>query len=109
MKENACNGNLVTPMLFPCEPERFWKFMRQFIREGVSRVKKEKSLQQNRQIAGMSFQPLYKMAEVCALFHVTKPTIYDLLKHGKLRSYEIRSRIYFLEQDNWQLLDPNKQ
>ncbi|MEJ7677949.1 MAG: helix-turn-helix domain-containing protein [Segetibacter sp.] len=45
---------------------------------------------------GLTNKPLYKIAEVCALFHVTKPTIYDWVKHGKLKPYKIRSRVYFL-------------
>lgn len=43
-------------------------------------------------------------AEVCAIFKVTKPTIYDWIKHGKLKPYKIRSRVYFLWNDIQQLI-----
>ena len=56
---------------------------------------------------GMTCKPLYKIAEVCAMFYVSKPTIYDWIKHGKLKPYKIRSRVYFLWQDIQQLLRPN--
>jgi excisionase family DNA binding protein len=46
------------------------------------------------------------MSEVCVLFHVTKPTIYDWVKHGKLKPFKIRSRVYFLWQDIEALLHP---
>lgn len=36
------------------------------------------------------------MAEVCVIFQVSKPTIYDWIKNGKLKPYKIRSRVYFL-------------
>lgn len=55
---------------------------------------------------GLTYKPLYKIAEVCVLFHVSKPTIYDWVKHGKLKPYKIRSRVYFLWQDIQQLLQP---
>jgi NAD-dependent SIR2 family protein deacetylase len=43
MKENVSNGNVVTPMLFPYEPEEFWQFLRQIIREEVQSVDKQKT------------------------------------------------------------------
>ncbi len=108
MKENVSNGNGVTPMLFPYEPEHFWQSIRQIIREEVSSVEKQKPVAPSFETAGMSYKPLYKIAEVCALFHVTKPTIYDWVKHGKLKPYKIRSRVYFLWQDIQQLLNPEQ-
>jgi len=108
MKELASNGNPVTPMLFPYEPEDFWQCIRQIIREEVCNVEKQKPVLASFETAGMSYKPLYKIAEVCALFHVTKPTIYDWVKHGKLKPYKIRSRVYFLWQDIQQLLNPEQ-
>ena len=106
MKENVSNANLVTPMLFPYEPEEFWQSIRQIIREEVQSVDKQKTNPPSFQTPGLTNKPLYKIAEVCDLFHVTKPTIYDWVKHGKLKPYKIRSRVYFLHQDIQQLLNP---
>ena len=106
MKENVINCNLVTLMLFPYEPEQFWQSMRQIIRKEVQSVGKQKTPPLSFQTSGLTNKPLYKIAEVCALFHVTKPTIYDQVKHGKLKRYKIRSSVYFLHADIQQLLNP---
>lgn len=106
MKESVSNGNPVTPMLFPYEPEQFWKSMRQMIREEVAQAEIPKPVSPVFDTPGLTYKPLYKIAEVCALFHVTKPTIYDWVRHGKLKPFKIRSRVYFLWQDIQQLLPP---
>jgi excisionase family DNA binding protein len=108
MQENVSNGVLVTPMLFPYEPQLFWESIRKIIREEVQSVDKQKAILPSLETAGLTYKPLYKIAEVCALFHVTKPTIYDWVRHGKLKPYKIRSRVYFLWQDIQQLLNPDK-
>ncbi len=108
MKENVSNSNIVTPMLFPYEPEQFWQSLREIIREEVCRDEKERPVSPTNETAGLTYKPLYKMVEVCALLRVTKPTIYDWVKHGKLKPYKIRSRVYFLAQNIRQLLHPNE-
>ena len=110
MKENVSNGNTVTPILFPYEPGEYWQQIRQIIREEVNSIEKQKPVPTTAfTTAGLTYKPLYKIAEVCALFHVTKPTIYDWIKHGKLKPYKIRSRVYFLWQDIQQLLNPGRE
>jgi excisionase family DNA binding protein len=47
---------------------------------------------------------LLKTKEVCELFQVSKPTIYEWLKQGKLKSIKIGSRRYFLWQDIEELI-----
>ena len=109
MKEIMSNGNVVTPMLFPLEPEHFLESIRQIIREEINNSEKQKPITHSFETPGLTYKPLYKIAEVCALFHVTKPTIYDWVKHGKLKPFKIRSRVYFLWQDIQELLKPNQQ
>lgn len=109
MKESVSNGNTVTPMLFPYEPEQYWQQVRQIIREEVSNVEKQRPVTTTYETPGLTYKPLYKIAEVCALFHVTKPTIYDWVRHGKLKPFKIRSRVYFLWQDIQQLLNPERE
>jgi excisionase family DNA binding protein len=106
MKELMSNGNVVTPMLFPYEPEQFLQSIRQIIREELNSAEKQKPVPLSSETPGMTYKPLYKIAEVCALFQVTKPTIYDWVKHGKLKPFKIRSRVYFLWQDIRQLFCP---
>jgi len=111
MKETMTIGNpppSATPMLFPYEPEKFWQSIRSIIREEVSNVEKQQPQGSLLETPGMTYKPLYKIAEVCAIFHVTKPTIYDWVKHGKLKPFKVRSRVYFLWQDVQQLMKPTE-
>src|SRR3954465_2455917 len=107
MKELAINETVHTPILFPFEPEQFWQSLRQIIREEVNQAEKSKQNMGSMETPGLTYKPLYKIAEVCALFRITKPTIYDWVKHGKLKPYKIRSRVYFLHQDIQKLLHPD--
>jgi excisionase family DNA binding protein len=108
MKEFTTNGNLVTPILFPYDPEQFWQSIRQIVREEVSSVEKQRPDSTTYETPGLTYKPLYKIAEVCSLFHVTKPTIYDWVRHGKLKPFKIRSRVYFLWQDIERLMHPSE-
>lgn len=108
MKGSVSNGNPLTPMLFPYEPEQYWQQIRQIIREEVGQAEKQRAVLPTYETPGLTYKPLYKIAEVCSLFHVTKPTIYDWVKHGKLKPFKIRSRVYFLWQDIQQLLHPGQ-
>jgi len=93
-------NNSTTPMLFPYEPDKFWQMMQQMIREEVSKVTANLPLSQaSYETPGLTYKPLYKMQEICSLFKITKPTIYDWIKHGKLKPHKIRSRVYFLWND----------
>ncbi|MBV4357362.1 helix-turn-helix domain-containing protein [Pinibacter aurantiacus] len=107
MKENVSNGNPVTPMLFPYQPEQFWQLLRQVIREEVTKAENEKPNVSSFETPGMTYKPLYKITEICTIFHITKPTVYDWVKHGKLKPFKVRSRVFFLWQDIQQLLHGN--
>ena len=106
MKESVSSGKPVTPMLFPYDPEKFWQSIRSIVREEVTSAEKQKLVSPPYETPGMTYKPLYKIAEVCTIFHVTKPTIYDWVRHGKLKPFKIRSRVYFLWQDIQQLMQP---
>lgn len=83
------------PILFPYEPEEFWKNMRAMIREEMKALPAGVAYS----VEGMNRKPLYKIGEVCSMFGITRPTIYDWIKHGKLKPYKVRSRVYFLWKD----------
>ena len=85
-----------TPMLFPMAPAEFWKQIRSTIEEVVKAN------------SNQNFQPrtdhlpekaLLKASDVCAVFQVSKPTLYDWLRQDKLKSFKIKSRRYFLRTD----------
>jgi excisionase family DNA binding protein len=105
MKDYVQSGNTVTPMLFPYEPDHFWQQIRLIVREEITRMEKGKPATSSTfETPGLTQKPLYKITELCDLFQVTKPTIYDWIKHGKLKPLKIRSRVFFLWQDVQQLL-----
>lgn len=97
--------NVSVPILIPFETEEFWAQIRLIIREEVSRNQKEQPIFASiMETPGFIEKPLFKMQEICSLFKVTKPTIYDWIKHGKLKRVKIRSRVYFLGSDIRQLM-----
>lgn len=97
----------VTPILFPYDPAQFWELMRAVIREEVSKIEKEKAKAVSYETAGLTYKPLFKMEEICKIFQVSKPTIYEWVKDGRLKPYKIRARVYFLWNDIQQLLNPS--
>jgi len=97
--------NASVPILIPFEPLEFWGQIREIIREEICRNQKELSTAATiLETPGLTEKPLYKIQEICSLFKVTKPTIYDWIKHGKLKRVKIRSRVYFLGSDIKQLM-----
>lgn len=98
-------NNLAVPILIPFEPEVFWSQIRVIVREELTRKQKEQpEMASLMQIPGLTEKPLYKIHEICSIFHISKPTIYDWIKHGKLKRVKIRSRVYFLGSDVKELM-----
>ena len=89
----------VTPILLPYEPDEFWLKIRAIIKEEVANADKEQLNHNSYETPGLEYKPLYKITEVCSIFRVSRPTIYDWIKHGKLKPYKVRSRLYFLWND----------
>lgn len=84
-----------TPMLFPIDPQVFWERMKELI-EGVINeklphpaIKKDDFLPK---------ETLLKISEVCSIFRVTKPTVYEWMRQGKLNSFKIERRRYFVRE-----------
>lgn len=91
------------PMLFPVEPKEFWEQMRAIVREEMGKIKVSPAVSVM-ETPGLTQKPLYKIAEICQLFNVSRTTVHDWVKHGKLRRVKIRSRVYFLGNDIQELL-----
>jgi excisionase family DNA binding protein len=93
------------PMLFPYDPAQYWEQVRQIVREEVSILRSRNEAAANPyQTPGLTEKPLYTMDEVAAMFQISKPTIYDWARHGKLKPVKIRGRVYFLHGDIQELL-----
>ena len=86
-----------TPILFPISPEEYWRKLS----EVVDQLLTEKLNQTGYPATppGMTCRPLLSIKEVCDLFQITKPTVYEWIRHGKLKPYKVRARVYFLMTD----------
>jgi len=91
-------------MLFPYDPADYWKQLRELIREEIKQLESRNNSIHKFHTPGLEYKPLYKISEICEMFQVTKPTIYDWIKHGKLKPFKIRSRVFFLHNDIQELL-----
>ena len=86
-----------TPMLFPITPSEFWKQIRITIEEVVSEKLNEQKISSSNSL--LPEKALLKASDVCAIFQVSKPTLYEWLKQKKLKSFKVKSRRYFSRQD----------
>ena len=98
-------ANSITPLLIPYEPEQFWKEIRKVIREEISKLDyKNQSETPIMEMPGLTFKPLYTMTEICKIFQISKPTVYEWIEHGILKPIKIKTRVYFLHQDIQRLI-----
>jgi len=87
------------PILVPIAQEEFWNQMRAIVSDEINKFQVAKPEDGNYQTAGLTYKPLFKITEVCNIFNVSRQTIYEWIKHGKLKPYKVRSRLYFLWND----------
>ncbi len=86
-----------TPMLFPIAPTEFWKQIRITIEEVVTeKLSQQLSLHTNPHLPEKA---LLKAADICNIFQVSRPTLYEWMKQKKLKSFKIKSRRYFCRTD----------
>jgi excisionase family DNA binding protein len=91
-------------ILFPMEPKEFWKQLRIIVDEVIIQHDRKSPLYSNDKL-----QPrLLKAKEVCTLFKISKPTLYEWMNQGKLPSLKIGSRRFFRSEDVDKLIDGNK-
>ena len=86
-----------TPMLFPITPSEFWEQIRTTIKEVVTeKLSQQLSLHAN---SHLPEKALLKATDVCKIFQVSRPTLYEWMKQKKLKSFKIKSRRYFSRAD----------
>ena len=86
-----------TPMLFPIAPSEFWKQIKIIIEDAIAeKLNQQKISQTNCQLPAKA---LLKASDVCEIFQVSKPTLYEWLKQKKLKSFKVKSRRYFNRSD----------
>jgi len=87
-----------TPMLFPVSPTEFWKQIKTMMEEVVEQ-KLNASARKELPPSHLPERALLKAAEVCEIFRVSKPTLYEWMKQDRLKSFKIKSRRYFSRAD----------
>ena len=86
-----------TPMLFPITPSEFWKQIKIIIEDVIAeKLKQQKFSPPN---SHLPEKALLKASDVCEIFQVSKPTLYQWLKQKKVKSFKIKSRRYFNRSD----------
>lgn len=86
-----------TPMLFPITPSEFWKQIKMIIENVIAeKLSQQKVSQPNTHLPE---KVLLKVSDVCEIFQISKPTLYEWLKQEKLKSFKIHSRRYFNRAD----------
>ena len=92
--------------LFPMDPKEFWQKLKTIVEQVVIEHKNTvpllTTLDKNVQ------RPLLKTTEVCAIFKISKPTLYDWMNQGKLPSIKIQSRRFFRREDVEKLIENSK-
>jgi len=89
-------------MLFPMDPKEFWQKLKLIVEQVVIEHKDNASLSQAKDL------PLLKPNEVCNIFKISKPTLYEWMSQGKLPSVKIESRRFFRREDIEQLIEDNR-
>lgn len=86
-----------TPMLFPITPSEFWKQIKIIIENVIAeKLSQQKISAPN---SHLSEKALLKASDVCEIFQISKPTLYEWLKQKKLKSFKVHSRRYFNRAD----------
>jgi predicted DNA-binding transcriptional regulator AlpA len=91
------------PILIPMEADQLMELIRIVVKEELDKFS-TRQISLNYKTPGLTYKPLYKMDEVCQMFEITPPTVYDWIKRGKLKPKKIRSRVFFLWNDIQELL-----
>lgn len=91
-------------ILIPVNTEEFWRQMKNVIED----VLMEKKIIAPSYENSNSTPKLLKTKEVCEMFQVSKPTIYDWMRKGQLHSVKIESRRFFLASDIEELISKSR-
>ncbi len=97
-----------TPILFPIPVEEFWQKLSKIVEDCVSKRLSDED-KPSVQAMGFTTKPLLTIKEVCLLFQITKPTLYEWIKDDRLLPYKIRGRVFFLMADIEKLLKPDQE
>lgn len=83
-------------MLFSIPIEKVWEKMRELLHTELSNLL---GSQVTYQVQGLHQKPVYKAAEVCKMFGITRQTLHLWNKERILIPHKIKSRVYYLWTD----------
>ena len=86
-----------TPMLFPITPSEFWKQIKMIIEDVIAEKLSQQKISPSN--SHLPVKALLRASDVCEIFQVSKPTLYEWLKQKKLKSFKVMSRRYFLRAE----------
>ncbi|MDE3183720.1 MAG: helix-turn-helix domain-containing protein [Bacteroidota bacterium] len=86
-----------TPMLFPITPSEFWKQIKMIIENVIAEKLSQQNISPSTSL--LPEKALLKVSDVCEIFQISKPTLYEWLKQEKLKSFKVKSRRYFNRAD----------
>ena len=92
-------------MLFPMESKEFWQKLKAIVEQVV--IEHNNSVPILNALDNNGQWPLLKANEVCAMFKISKPTLYEWMSQGKLPSIKIESRRFFRWEDVQNLITNN--
>lgn len=93
-------------MLFPMEPKEFWQKLKAIVEQVV--IEHSNTVPLINALDKKAQRPLLKASEVCALFKISKPTLYEWMNQGKLPSIKIESRRFFHYEDVEKLIEDSR-
>lgn len=79
------------------EQEVFWEKLRKIVREEIAFGLRTFSMTRK-------VDKAYTIAEFCERFHISKPTLYEWIKAGKITPVKIGRRVFFNKKDVEELL-----
>ena len=92
-------------ILIPIEISDFWKELKSIVEQAVLRQIAQKPPVH---VPVEGFPTLLKVKEVCQLLGVSKPTIYEWMREGKMPSLKIGARRLFDAADIEAVIQKNK-
>lgn len=93
-------------MLFPMEPKEFWQKLKAIVEQVVIEHSSNPPIVNGNDYNAQ--RPLLKTKEVCSILKISKPTLYEWLKRGKLESVKIETRRYFKPDDIDKLIESGR-
>ena len=90
-------------MLFPMEPKEFWQKLKAVVEQVM--IEHGNQAPTLEELIHTRQPVLLKVNEVCGIFKISKPTLYDWMELGILPSIKIESRRFFRKEDIEKLIE----